>query len=112
MQLRDEIATIAWPGHWSILGGGLEPGESEQDAIIREVQEEAGLKLVNPVFITHVTDHHGSGQTLAVYAADIPDAAQVILGEGQELRFVCSLERQALRVPRYIHELLDELTHH
>lgn len=111
MQLRDEKPTIAWPGHWSILGGGLEAGESEREAVIREVQEEAGFTLADPALVTRVTDHHGSGQKLAVYAAEMPDPVQMTLGEGQALRFVTSSERNTLQVPAYIRELLDGQTH-
>ncbi|KJY15864.1 NUDIX domain-containing protein, partial [Streptomyces katrae] len=28
LHLRDDIPAIAWPGHWSLLGGGCDPGEA------------------------------------------------------------------------------------
>lgn len=110
MQLRDEKPDIAWPGHWSVLGGGLDPGETEREAIIREVQEEAGFTLADPRFLTHVTDQHGSGQQLAVYEADMPTATPLVLGEGQELRFLTTAERENLKIPPYVQELLGEHT--
>lgn len=42
MQLRDDIAGIAYPGHWGFFGGHLEPGESADEAIRRELLEEIG----------------------------------------------------------------------
>ena len=41
-------------GYWFTVGGGLEPGESQADAAVREVVEETGLRitpaaLVGPV---------------------------------------------------------------
>ncbi|MBE9112590.1 NUDIX hydrolase [Nodosilinea sp. LEGE 07298] len=42
LQLRDDIPTIAWPGHWAFFGGHLEPGESPDVAVYRELQEEIG----------------------------------------------------------------------
>ncbi|MGB3136922.1 MAG: NUDIX domain-containing protein [Nodosilinea sp.] len=42
MQLRDDIATIAWPGHWGFFGGHIEPGESPDAAVYRELLEEIG----------------------------------------------------------------------
>ena len=32
-----------WPSHWDTIGGRVEPGESLDDALIREVQEEVGV---------------------------------------------------------------------
>jgi len=36
------------PGYWAPLSGKLEPGETQETALIREVHEEVGLK-VSPV---------------------------------------------------------------
>ena len=32
-----------WPNHWDTIGGHVEDGESLDDALIREVQEETGV---------------------------------------------------------------------
>ena len=40
LQLRDDIDTIIYPGHWGLFGGHLEPGETAIDAVHRELQEE------------------------------------------------------------------------
>ncbi|MBR1151786.1 NUDIX hydrolase [Bradyrhizobium sp. JYMT SZCCT0428] len=32
-----------WPGHWDTIGGHVEDGESLDDALVREVQEETGV---------------------------------------------------------------------
>ncbi|MFE4107315.1 NUDIX hydrolase [Almyronema epifaneia] len=42
LQLRDDIPTIVYPGHWSFFGGHIEPGESADTAVYRELQEEIG----------------------------------------------------------------------
>ena len=42
MQLRDDIPTIVYPGHWAFFGGHLNPGESPDAAVRRELQEEIG----------------------------------------------------------------------
>lgn len=43
--LRDDIATIAWPGHWDLPGGGREDDEAPLDCALRELFEETGLTL-------------------------------------------------------------------
>ncbi len=37
-------------GKWNGLGGKLEPGESPEQCVIREVFEESGLKIVQPCY--------------------------------------------------------------
>jgi 8-oxo-dGTP pyrophosphatase MutT (NUDIX family) len=32
-----------WPGHWDTIGGHVEEGESLDEALIREIQEEVGV---------------------------------------------------------------------
>ncbi len=40
MQLRDNIAGIAYPGCWGFFGGHVEPDESPDIAVVRELLEE------------------------------------------------------------------------
>lgn len=42
MQLRDDKEGIAFPGKWGFFGGGIEPGESPEEAALRELAEEIG----------------------------------------------------------------------
>jgi 8-oxo-dGTP diphosphatase len=39
-QLRDDIPNIRYPGHWGLFGGHLEPGETPEVAVLRELKEE------------------------------------------------------------------------
>jgi 8-oxo-dGTP pyrophosphatase MutT (NUDIX family) len=54
------------PDHhwWETPGGGLEPGETDQDAAIREVAEETGLVLdhLGPCLWTRETRFHYRGR--------------------------------------------------
>ena len=36
-------------GKWNGMGGKLEPGESPEDCVVREIREEAGLRIKAPV---------------------------------------------------------------
>ncbi len=35
-------------GRWNGLGGKMESGETPEECVVREVQEESGLKITNP----------------------------------------------------------------
>lgn len=45
MQLRDDIPNIPYPGHWALFGGHIEPGETPDVAVQREILEEIGYTL-------------------------------------------------------------------
>ena len=40
LQLRDDIAGILYPGQWALFGGHLDPGETPEVALRRELEEE------------------------------------------------------------------------
>ncbi|MCM0080879.1 NUDIX domain-containing protein [Geomonas sp. Red32] len=43
--LRDDRPDIRYPNQWDIPGGGVEPGETPEETIVREMREEIGLEL-------------------------------------------------------------------
>lgn len=43
LQLRDNIPTIPYPDHWGLFGGSVESGESDEQALLREIDEEISL---------------------------------------------------------------------
>ncbi len=45
LQLRDDVLGIFFPNHWGLFGGELEYGESEIDALRREIFEELGISF-------------------------------------------------------------------
>ena len=44
MQLRDDLARIAWPNSWTMFGGGLNDGEGREVAVLRELSEELRIE--------------------------------------------------------------------
>ncbi len=83
MQLRDNIPTIIYPGCWGFFGGHIEPGETPEVAVQRELQEEIGY--VPPVltkwgcFTTAVSVRH-------IYHGHLPVGLEdLVLGEGWDM---------------------------
>jgi 8-oxo-dGTP diphosphatase len=82
-RLSDQIPE--YEGRWTLPGGGIEFGESPEDAMVREVKEETGLRVdANGIaFIDSIVipkddeDFHGIG---IVYQA-ITRGAEMIISE-------------------------------
>ena len=55
---RDNIPTISSPDCWQLVGGGIEEGETPEQGLIREVQEEVSYDLTytwNQNFIVKIS---------------------------------------------------------
>jgi 8-oxo-dGTP diphosphatase len=59
-------------GKWNGLGGKLEPGESPEQCVIREVREEAGLEINSPRYhgLLIFADFAGDDWFVWVFTAD------------------------------------------
>jgi 8-oxo-dGTP pyrophosphatase MutT (NUDIX family) len=107
MQLRDDIATIAYPGHWCLFGGAVDPGESEIDGMRRELEEELVFKPVNLIPIMRfeytIPQHGVRLRRVAVFEAiiDADEIDALVLNEGAEMRFMTldELKRSPKAVP-------------
>ena len=43
--LRDDHPGLSWAGHWDLPGGGREGDEAPEDCLLRELEEEFGLRF-------------------------------------------------------------------
>ena len=83
MQLRDNIPTIIYPGYWAFFGGHIEPGETPEEGLKRELLEEISYTPPKLSFFGHYSD---ATVMRHVYHGPLTvELDQLILGEGWDL---------------------------
>ncbi|AII49262.1 NUDIX hydrolase [Synechococcus sp. KORDI-52] len=87
LQLRDDIDSIIYPGHWGLFGGHLEPGETASEAVHRELQEEIDWSPTEPLEPWFSDDSGNRVAHLFRGPLGVP-LNQLQLKEGQEMKLV------------------------
>ena len=90
---RPEALLIHRPRYddWSFPKGKLKRGESDEDAALRELEEEVGIRaeLGPELLSTRYRDGKGRPKTVRYWAIELPDGAEPIAGDGvDEWRWV------------------------
>ena len=79
--ITKRVMTKAWaPGWWEVSGGGVQAGESSEEAVQREVKEETGLDVRNAeggYLFTYKRENPGEGDNYFVdvyrFVMDVED---------------------------------------
>jgi 8-oxo-dGTP diphosphatase len=85
-------------GLWSIPGGRIEPGESEQAAVVREVEEETGLAVRCQALLGRV-QRPGQGETIfdiSDYRAEVTGGELRPADDATDARWVSAAEAVAM----------------
>lgn len=97
LHLRDDIRGIAHPGCWAAFGGEVDDGESEEQALRRELREELETEVGSVELLARVLDRQGSGHEVALYRGELTSSLRDLrLSEGAGM---------ALFTPRQLHAL-------
>jgi 8-oxo-dGTP pyrophosphatase MutT (NUDIX family) len=109
-----EVALVHRPRYddWSFPKGKLDPGESWEDAALREVEEEIGLRcrLGHELPATSYRDNKGRAKVVRYWMMEPLDGEFVPSDEVDEVRWLTPADAQRLLSYDHDRELLREVT--
>ena len=102
--MTDVVAALIWQGNrflacqrpahkargllWEFVGGKVEPGETKEEALIRECREELGITVaVRDVFMEVVHEYPDITVRLTLFNASIAEGIPMLL-EHEDMRWV------------------------
>ena len=109
---RDNIPSIPFPDCWHLVGGGIEEGESPEQAIRREMSEEVSYV---PEKIDYLAKIKGTlGEDVYLFVCFIKKEEEKLFvhnpGEGQEIGFFTIEEALKLKMTPKTKELITWLS--
>ena len=108
--LRDNKAEISFPNHWDLFGGIIEPNETPEQALVREVKEELGIELKSfKKFREYEWFTIEKPNRQYVFYSQInflPE--ELTLHEGQKLTSISLSERKSFRFANILGTIIDE----
>ncbi|HML91997.1 NUDIX domain-containing protein [Methyloceanibacter sp.] len=98
-----------FPGYWSFFGGGIEPGETPEQAAVREALEELDYGLKEPWrWMSQPFVHDDRSYTQHIFIEHY-DGSPLILGEGQAMRWFAPGETGTLLMSAHSRAAVEAL---
>ena len=98
-----------FPDYWAFFGGGVEEGESAEQAVKRESLEELGYELTGPqLFTAQRFFYEGNQYTKHVFVEQYNGKA-LTLGEGQAMGWFLAAETRDLMINDHDRSIIDAM---
>jgi 8-oxo-dGTP diphosphatase len=98
-----------FPDYWAFFGGGVEEGESAEQAVKRESLEELGYELTGPrLFTAQKFFYNGDEYTKHVFVEQY-NGKGLTLGEGQGMGWFLAAETRDLMMNDHDRSVIDAI---
>ena len=86
------------PDYWAFFGGGIEQGETSEDVLKREIEEELGYTVKAPYFFTEQKFTHKENQNTKYVFVEKYNDQPLTQSEGQGMGWFFSEETATLKM--------------